>query len=132
MKYRAARPAHLAISKMVAAMVDSPKSIEDLVEASGLCVTTVRHYVLTLRREKAVRVAEWQADRRGHLSVAGYQVGSKADAQRPKPSPTAATERWRAWEKRFQANEPFRLLGHTTVASGNVPTLSGQINRIEG
>lgn len=107
---RVARPAHLAIAKMLAAMIEEPKSIEDLVEASGLCVTTVRHYVLTLRKEKAVRVAEWQADRRGHLSVAAYQVGNAPDKKRVRETPSEATLRWRQWEQRRNQVEALRLL----------------------
>lgn len=109
-KIRAARPSHIAFSKMVAAMVDEPKSIEELVEVSGLCVTTVRHYVLTLRRERAVRVAEWQSDRRSHLSVAAYQVGSGGDAAKPKAQKTAAGDRWRDWENRRLLAQAFGLV----------------------
>jgi hypothetical protein len=85
---------------MVAAMVKEPQSIEDLIEVSGLCVTTVRHYVLTLRREKAVCIAEWQADRRGHLSVAAYKVGNRPDATKPKNDRNDAGKRWQAWEQK--------------------------------
>lgn len=104
------RPSHIAISKMVAAMVSGPQSIEDLVEASGLCVTTVRHYVLTLRKEKAVRVAEWQADRRGHLSVAGYAMGNRPDAPKPVRGLSEAGKRWKDWESRKNQAQVLRLI----------------------
>jgi hypothetical protein len=97
---RAARPSHIALSKMVAAMVSEPQSIDDLVEVSGLCVTTVRHYVLTLRKEKGVRIAEWQASRRGHLAVAAYAIGNRPDAVRPKNERNDAGKRWQAWEQK--------------------------------
>lgn len=93
------RAMHIAIGKMLGAMVQAPQSIQDLVEVSGLNVTTVRHYVIAWRKAKAVYVAEWQADQRSHLSIAAYSLGSKKDAVRQRGK-TPAAIRWKQWEEK--------------------------------
>lgn len=109
-KIRPDRIAHISVAKLIAAMSAAPTSIEDLAEASGLCITTVRHYVIALRKEGAAFVGEYQADRRGNLSVKGYSIGKGKDAAKPKATPTAASSRWRAWADRRQQATTLRLI----------------------
>lgn len=76
------RVGHVAIAKMIAAMSKTPATVEDIVQASGLCDVTVRAYVLTFRKEKAIRVAEWHLDARGRQSRPAYLLGGGPDAKK--------------------------------------------------
>lgn len=76
------RPGHVAVAKMLAAMSKSPATVEDIVKASGLCEVTVRAYILTFRKEKAIRVAEWYLDSRGRQTRPAYLLGGGPDAKK--------------------------------------------------
>lgn len=109
MNIRPSRCGHIAIGKMLAALLDGPQSVEELVEASGLCSTTVRHYVLTFRKLKAVRIAEWQPDRRNRLTVPAYAIGKGRDAVR-KVARIDNAARMRSYYARTKANRVLHAL----------------------
>lgn len=77
------RISHIAIAHMFGALMSGqPQSVEDLVHASGLCDTTVRHYIKTFRRMKVIRIARWTVGKNGRLNLAMYAPGSGKDAAR--------------------------------------------------
>ena len=109
MKQRKSRIGHIAVMQMAHALLEGPQTIEDLIEAAGLCSTTQRHYILCGRRQKLVYVAEWQADARGRLTARAYMLGKKRDAARPVLKRDNAA-RMRDYSKRKRLNNVLHLL----------------------
>ena len=62
------------------------RSYNELAEESGLCVHTVRRYVLAMReaRPKVAYICGWDLDVRGNPSIRLFKLGNKRDAPRPK------------------------------------------------
>jgi hypothetical protein len=79
------RPGHIAVAKMIAALVDAPQTSYDLIEASGLCHTTIRGYVRMLRKEGVLHVAAWEPDASGRMSLRAYMLGKGRDVRKPLP-----------------------------------------------
>ena len=97
---RPARPAHLAVAIMVAALVDGMATVQDLADESGLSEQSVRDYVRAMRKRRAVHVAAWEHDGAGRQSRAAYRLGRKPDAVRVPPRDRAEIARqYRARKK---------------------------------
>ncbi len=109
MKYSPSRVGHLSIGLLVGALLEGPQTVYDLVEATGLCDVTIRHYVKAWRKQKLLRVAEWHLDGRNRFTLAAYTFGKVKDAARPKPRRDNAT-RMRAYRTRQLMNTPLHLL----------------------
>lgn len=93
------RCGHLCVAKMLKALTEGDQTVEDLVEVSGLCDVTVRAYVLTFRKEKAIHVSGWDVDRRGRVTRPAYSIGEKKDVVR-KVVPINGAERARKYRER--------------------------------
>lgn len=73
-----------AYAVAIAALMDGECTIAELVQESGLGVTTVRKLVAALRRREIVYVAAWEKDRAGRSSIAAYAIGrGHRDVRRP-------------------------------------------------
>ena len=100
------RVGHMAVAMLMAAMLDGPKTYAELCEASGLNQTSVRGYIMALRKFKAARIAEWQTDSRNRLTVAAFALGKGTDAVR-KIEPRDNAARLKAYRTR---NKQVRML----------------------
>lgn len=97
---RCSRVSHVAVAKMVAAIVNGPATIADMACESGLSEQTVRGYVRALRKSRAVHVAGRELDSRGRQSIKAYAFGGKPDAQIVPPRSRAEIARdYRARKK---------------------------------
>ena len=109
MKIKPSRVGHIAVMQMAYALHTGPQTVADLIELTGLCSTTLRHYVLTGRKQKVLYVAEWHADERGRLTAPAYAFGKKHDAART-PMKRDNAERMRAYAQRDKFNQTLHLL----------------------
>lgn len=87
----------LSIARLMAALMDGACTAQDLAEASGLCLDTARHYVLTLHREGIAYIAQWEQNSRGVYTTPAYRLGARRDADKPRQS---GAERGRAYRAR--------------------------------
>ena len=80
---RTRRPLNaIAAARLVGMLLHDACSLDELIDETGLCRTTVSHYVRALRREHAVYVGHWERDRLGRLTVAHWRLGSGTDAEK--------------------------------------------------
>lgn len=86
----------VSIAKLIKAMQEEAVTVHELVEVTGLCLFTVRHYVLTLHREQACHIKHWEQDSRGRFTTPAYTLGVGKDAKRPKMSESERAKRYRA------------------------------------
>lgn len=82
MKLKPSCPGHIAIAKMMSALLDGKQTVYELREVSGLNLTTIRRYVLTMRKERAVYISDWDFDRTGAVRTPMYSLGRGVDAKR--------------------------------------------------
>ena len=82
MKLKPSCPGHIAVAKMMSALLDGKQTVYDLRDVCGLNLTTIRRYVLTMRKEKAVYIADWDFDQRGAVRTPMYSLGRGVDAKR--------------------------------------------------
>lgn len=88
----------LSFAKLVAAMMDSPMSVQELADEVGLAVKTVRGYVHAMHREKVCRIGGWECYSRGRTAC--FIMGRGPDAPRPKAKSRAlASAEWRSRRK---------------------------------
>lgn len=73
-------------------------SRDEIVEETGLHPNTVREYTRELKRARVIRIADWQADAKGAMTVCLFRVGSAKDA--PKPAPKSAVERQQKYREK--------------------------------
>lgn len=86
----------LSFATMMRCLIDAPHTIADLAEETGLHQRCVARYVAALKRQKIVRVAGWDPDALGRVSIAAYQVGSGEDARRRVQTRAESNARYRA------------------------------------
>lgn len=89
----------LSVVKMMRALQADACTTHELVEVSGLCLVTVRRYVLTLHSEGVAYIEHWEQDRRGTYTTPAYRLGCHKDAVRPKKSQSLRCKEWRARKK---------------------------------
>jgi DNA-binding IclR family transcriptional regulator len=104
------RPSHIAVAKMVAALLEGATSA-DITEASGLSHATTRGYLRMLRKEGAVHVSSWEPDHSGRLSLRVYKLGAGKDARRPRPQFDHAEFQRRLRAKHRQIRQMHRAAG---------------------
>jgi DNA-binding IclR family transcriptional regulator len=86
-KWVPSRAGHLATANIIKALTSGePQSVLELAELSGLHRLTVGHLLRAFRREDVARIAAWDADTRGRVSVGMWVLGSTPDAKRPPPA----------------------------------------------
>lgn len=72
------------------AMYNSPQSLDQLVEVSGLEKPTVRRFIGELQAMKMVHVGAWARDPRGYPTIRQYKWGAGQDAVCPRKNETSA------------------------------------------
>lgn len=78
-------------------------SQQELADNCGLAIQTVRLYVKTLHKIKAVYIADWAEDKRGGRTIRIFALGDKPDAPKPPPkSPLLACAHYRAKKKQMK------------------------------
>jgi hypothetical protein len=88
---------------MLSAMLETPCTAHELMDASGLSVQTVRLYLKALQKAHVVHIAEWTEDVRGARSIRAYMVGNELDAKKPQPKPLKeACAKYRAKMKQIK------------------------------
>jgi DNA-binding IclR family transcriptional regulator len=103
------RVGHLAVGMLIAALMDGPKTQEELSEDTGLNRTTVRGYLQTFRKLKVAHIAEWQPDARNRMTVAAWKLGKGKDAVRRAAKRDNAA-RMRDYATRKKMNNVLHLL----------------------
>lgn len=88
-------------AEMIGLMVGGKPTMHELVEASGLCIHTVRAYVKAMHLVRACHISGWAVDKRGAYMTPKWSLGSLPDAERPMPLEHA--ERMRAQRKAAKA-----------------------------
>jgi len=83
----------VSVTLMLKMLQYGPETVHDLREATGLCVITVRNYVLTMHREGVVRIAHWEQDSRGRYVTKAYVMGPGKDVKKPAPKNRSALNR---------------------------------------
>ena len=107
------RVGHLAVGMLVAALMDGPKTKEELSEATGLNNTTIRGYLQTFRKLKIAHIAEWHPDSRNRMTLAAWKLGKGRDAVR-KPEKRDNAKRMRDYSTRRKMNQVLHLLADRT------------------
>ena len=103
------RVGHLAVGMLIAALMDGPKTQEELSEDTGLNRTTVRGYLQTFRKLKVAHIAEWQPDARNRMTIAAWKLGKGKDAIR-RPAKRDNAARMRSYALRKKMNNVLHLL----------------------
>jgi len=83
----------VSVTLMLKMLQEGPATVHDLREPTGLCLFTVRGYVLTMYREGVIRIAEWEQDSRGRYVTAAYVMGPGKDCKKPAPKNRSALNR---------------------------------------
>lgn len=89
----------VSIAKLIKAMQEEAVTVHELVEVTGLCLFTVRHYVLTMHREQVCHIKHWEQDSRGRFTTPAYTLGAGKDAKKPKVSESERAKKYRARQK---------------------------------
>lgn len=90
-----------AWAKAFRVMLNKSFTVADLVQASGISYPTASEFVTALRaRPRQIRICDWAMDSYGRHSIRVFELGSEADAPRPKAKTSA--ERMRALKTRRQ------------------------------
>lgn len=105
------RPGHVAVARLVAALVEGPQTMWDLTEASGLNQTTVRGYLRHMYKQKAIHVAGWEVDKTGRLSLRAYKIGACKDVPKPRCQFDAARYQRDLRQRRNQMRVSAALAG---------------------
>lgn len=98
----------VSLSKFIVAMQDAPCTYADLVEATGLCKVTVRHYLLALHKEGGCHIVGWEKNSRGADTAAVFVLGRGRD--KPRERKTCA-DRSRAYREKVNHLAMIRATG---------------------
>ena len=71
------------VAQMIGRMIEEPSTIYELIEISGLSLNTVRLYLNTLKKAKAVYIHDWTENRFGVRTTKVWAIGNKPDAKKP-------------------------------------------------
>lgn len=63
-------------------------TIPELIEASGMCESTVRKFILAMRHRNMLHVVAYDNDNQGRLTRKVYKLGAGKDVPRPPPRRT--------------------------------------------
>lgn len=86
-KWVPSRAGHIATANIIKALMSGePQSVIELAELSGLHRLTVGHLMRAFKREGVARIAAWDADTCGRVSVGMWALGEGPDAKRPPPT----------------------------------------------
>lgn len=93
---------------MVQSLMEGATS-QDVVESTGLNISTVRRYINIMRRHGIVYVESWIPDKRNRECSAIYRLGRKRDTPRNVMTPAEKQRNYRA--KKKQISEMHALCG---------------------
>jgi predicted ArsR family transcriptional regulator len=83
-----------SVARMIGLLVkDSPISMKELAERSGIALATARRWMARFRQEGLVHVSAWDHDGRKFHAV--FSWGSGRDARQPKLGRTEIQRRYR-------------------------------------
>lgn len=86
----------IALSKLIVTMQDMPCTYHDLVDATGLNITTIRHYLLALHKEGGCYICGWEKNSRGIDCTPVFSLGRGRDKPRERKSDAARNRTYRA------------------------------------
>lgn len=90
------RLTHVLYAKLVRALIDGPCTYEDLVDETGLHVTTLVSAIRALRNEKLVRVCDWLPNGRDVRCVMVFEwAPGKRDVPMPRMTVAQRAKRYR-------------------------------------
>lgn len=112
-------PELVALAPVIQALIDEPRTIQELCEIGGHARGTINRLIAHCRDIKFVRVAEW------NVAISGppypsFAIGSAADAKRPKPM--GNTEACRRYMERRKQALHFGKLAAAFGAAANQPS----------
>lgn len=100
----------MSFALMMDALTDDACSIPELMEHTGLHVTTVRDYTRELHKLGVIHIAAWEKDDFNRYNVRFYALGRKKDV--PKPAPSKGSVRAKAYRAAKQNRLiPFAIAG---------------------
>ena len=86
-------------AKMIALLVDSPQTTEDIAAETGLHPVTVGHYIRELRKAGLLAVGAWEKDTYGRECRPVYEWGRKRDKPRTKLTQAEKSAAYKARQK---------------------------------
>lgn len=100
---------HIALGHLISALLEGEQTVPDLHERTGLCASSLRHYMQVFRQMRLVYVAGWHCDKRGRLTVRAYSLGREKDAIK-KVTPINRAELARKYRARKRQQQMIQLL----------------------
>lgn len=111
---------------LIEILVKTGGTTDEIVEHSGLHLSTVRRYIKALRsipceepKQRMLRIIAWAPDSRGFRTCAVYKLEPGRDVPRPRTSDAEKSRNYRQRKARFAAI-PTIAQGHSECLGGNV------------
>ena len=91
----------LVMAQTVKLLLDGPATAHEVAEHTGIHLVTAQEWMRCLRKEGAVHISGWLADRLGRDTTAVFQLGIGKDKPRHKFTPAERQARHRARKRQL-------------------------------